>query len=274
MVAVRMAIITGRTFVDISGDFVMLVVHILLIMLMTEDAFEDFIIIGINVTIGAKVPFTLMTAGIYGKILVIVIPGGLLPVSGIMTIIARGRETGSLVIGIGRVIVVVLVAGKTGGRRIVVPGGMARQTIQPQVSAGQRKLRLAMIKRCGLPRGGIVAFCAIVAIIPGYMIRIVDVIIIVLVATPAICRRTGITVGIAVDTLQRRVRAGKRKLGLAMIENRRAPAIGGMTDGTIVVEIILRVVRVRDSIVIVLVAVPAICRSAGITVGMAVDTLQ
>ncbi|NIS47595.1 MAG: hypothetical protein GWN61_17125 [candidate division Zixibacteria bacterium] len=45
----------------------------------------------------------------------------------------------------------------------------------------------------------------------------------------AISWRTGISTGMAGDTFQQNMRAGQRKLGLAVIENHFVPVIGGMT---------------------------------------------
>ena len=115
-----MAVIASSALIDIPGDPVMLLIHVGLVVLMTENAFKDFIIIGINVTIGAKVPFALVAPGINGEIEVIVIPGGLLPVGGIMALFAVGGKSGCRVIGIGGVVIIILVAGKTCGGNIII----------------------------------------------------------------------------------------------------------------------------------------------------------
>ena len=46
----------------IAGDLAMSVIHILLIVFVTEDTFKYLIIIGINVTISTGVPSALMPA--------------------------------------------------------------------------------------------------------------------------------------------------------------------------------------------------------------------
>jgi hypothetical protein len=58
----------------------------------------------------------------------------------------------------------------------------------------------------------------------------------------------------ALDASQRGMRTGQRKLGLVMIERRRAPAVGAVADGAVLAEIVLHVVGIGDVIVIVLVA--------------------
>ncbi len=95
-------------------------VHVRLVVLMTENAFEKFIIIGINVTIGAKVPFTLVAPEINGEIEVIVIPGRLFPVVRIMTLLAAGGKAGCQVVGIGGIVIIILMAGKTGGGSVII----------------------------------------------------------------------------------------------------------------------------------------------------------
>lgn len=141
-----MAVIAGRALVDITGNTDMFRIGVGLVMLVTENAFKDFIIIRINVTIGANVPSTLVPPGINGKIEVVVIPGGLLPVGGVMALLAGSGKTCGLMIGIGGVVVIVLVAGETGGGSIIVTAGMAGDTGQYQMRACQRELGLIMVE--------------------------------------------------------------------------------------------------------------------------------
>ena len=87
---------------------------------MAENAFEYFIVVRINVTIGANVPFSLMTAGINREIEIVMIPGSLIPTAGIVTILTSGRESGGLMIGIGGIVVIILMTGKTVCRGVIV----------------------------------------------------------------------------------------------------------------------------------------------------------
>ena len=57
-----MAVVAGSALIDISRDAFVLIIHVGLIMLVAENTFEDFIIIRINVTIGAEVPYSLVPA--------------------------------------------------------------------------------------------------------------------------------------------------------------------------------------------------------------------
>jgi hypothetical protein len=70
-----MAIITRLTVKLIVAPILMLVIHFRLIVLVTENAFKNFVIRRIHVTGGAILPFAAMLAGINAEILSIVIKG-------------------------------------------------------------------------------------------------------------------------------------------------------------------------------------------------------
>lgn len=61
--------------------------------------------------IGAGLPLSLVFSGIDGEILGVMIPGGLVPVGGVMALLAIRGESRGLVVGIIGVIIIVLVTG-------------------------------------------------------------------------------------------------------------------------------------------------------------------
>ncbi len=81
-------------------------------------------------TIRTIIPFALMPSGINWKILVIVIPGGLRPVAGIMAGLTLGWKSCSHMIRISGTVIIVGVAGITIGWRSGIPIGMAIHTLQ------------------------------------------------------------------------------------------------------------------------------------------------
>jgi len=143
-----MAIITGAAQIDISRDALMFLIHFWLIMLMAEDTLKNGIIRRIDVAVGASIPLSFVFPGIDGEIQGIVIPGGLVPVRGIVAHLASCGESRRHVIGIGGIVIIILVAGIAVGGSAGVPVGMAVDTLQIQMRPGQRKLGLVVVKRC------------------------------------------------------------------------------------------------------------------------------
>jgi hypothetical protein len=204
---VGMAIVAGCALVYITRDSDMILIHVGLIVGVAENAFKDFIIIGINVTIDAKVPFALVAPGVNGEIEVIVIPGGLFPVGGIMTLLAVGGKSGGHVVGIGGVVIIILVAGETGGGSIIITAGMTGDAGQDQMRAGQRELGLIVVKIRRGPAIGGMAFGAILIIVSPHMIGIGNVIVIILVTRPTIRGSTRIPAGMAIQAIQDNMRS-------------------------------------------------------------------
>jgi len=193
-------------------------IRIRLVVLMTENTFENFIIIRINVTIGANVPSALVSSGKNRKIEVVVIPGGLFPVGGVMALFAGSGKSDGLMIGIGGVVVIVLVAGETGGGGVAVTAGVAGDTGQNHMRAGQRELGLIVVEIRRRPAIGGVALGAIVVVIAGNVVGIGYIIEIILVAGPAVGGGTGIPARMAILAVQRKVGSRQGELGLTVIE--------------------------------------------------------
>ncbi len=94
-----MAVIASLAVILVIGNLIMIVIRILLIMLVAENAFESDIVTWNNVTIGTIVPFLIVSARKNRKILAVVIPVGR-PTAGSMAHFAICRETHGLMIGI------------------------------------------------------------------------------------------------------------------------------------------------------------------------------
>jgi hypothetical protein len=57
----------------VSGDFVMFLIHVLLIMFVTVNATENRIIVRISVAVRTLIPFAFMTSGVDGEVLSVMI---------------------------------------------------------------------------------------------------------------------------------------------------------------------------------------------------------
>lgn len=112
------------TLPSVAGHFSMIIVHIRLIVLMTENALENCIIRRIDVAIGAGIPLFPMFAGIDREVLRVMVPICRRPSAGCVAALALGWEIGSLVIGVGGAVVSGLVARVAQHRRIDVATGM------------------------------------------------------------------------------------------------------------------------------------------------------
>jgi hypothetical protein len=107
--------ITGNTRVSIPPNFIMLFIHVLLVMIVTIDASEGFIIGRIGMAISTGDPCPRMFSGINRKVLPVVLPEFSRFPSGIscMAIDAGGRDGAGSVIWIDGGFVILQVAGGT-----------------------------------------------------------------------------------------------------------------------------------------------------------------
>ena len=88
-----MAIITCRAVVRISGNPLVLIVHLgLITVLMAIDATEYLVIIRVSMAVSAKRPGTGVMPGINRKILTIMIEGGGYPCNCVMARLAIGGK--------------------------------------------------------------------------------------------------------------------------------------------------------------------------------------
>lgn len=142
-------------------------------MFMTENALKNGIIRRVHVAVVAGLPLSVVFAGVNGEILVIMIPGGLVPIGSIMAFLAIGGKSCRLVVGIIGIIIIVLMTGIAIPGRAAVAVGMAIQALQADMRAGERKLSLIVIEGCRLPGSGAMAHVAFVAEIILHMVGIV-----------------------------------------------------------------------------------------------------
>lgn len=113
------------------------------------------------------------------------------PGSGGMAYSAIGVEIIGHMIRILRLIIIVRMAGKTGGRGIAVAAGVATDAIESKMCSGQRELSLAVVKCRRRPGGRGMALSAIGAEIIGDVIGILNLVIIALMAAVTLGRRPG-----------------------------------------------------------------------------------
>ena len=106
------------------------------------------------------------------------------------------------------------------------------------------------------------------------MIRIDSTIVIILMAGETLRGSTGIAACVTIVTVQYCMRAGQRELGQAMIKILRIPAVSGMAFGTIMAEIVGRMIGIVGSQIIVLMTGPAIrWRTRVLAVNMAIGAI-
>lgn len=191
-----------------------------------------------------------------------------------MALRAIGAEIVGHVVGVLDVVIVAFMTGETVCRRIVITVGVAKYAIQTDVRACQRKLCLAMIERNRGPSGRRMALRAIRAEVVGHVIRIIDVVVIVLVAGEAIGRDILVPPCVAGDAFQRKMRAGERELCLRMIETGWYPGGSRMAYSAVGAEIVGDMIRILDIIIVVLVAGEAVGRDVLVSACMAGDAVE
>lgn len=129
---------------------------------------------------------------------------------------------------------------------------MAFITVKVNMRPGQRKLSVVVVERGRFPGCGRMTIRAVMIEIVLDMIRIGNTFEIGLMAGVAVCRCVVVTIGMARQARRRAVSAGQRELRLVVIERRRRPGRRAMTEQAIMVEVILNMAGVRDSVEIAL----------------------
>ncbi|RMH64410.1 MAG: hypothetical protein D6677_04960 [Calditrichaeota bacterium] len=241
---------------------------------MAVDAFKLLVVVTVYMAVAACIPFVFMLPGIDGEILAVVIERSAFPIIRVMAVIAGGWETGGRVIGIGCAVIIGLVAGHAFRGCIAVTVAMARGAILLLMGAGEREVGIVMIKISRRPLCGVMTGGAIVTEIVAYMVGVLHTIKITAMATPAIGGRVGVAVAVAVDTVDGSMGAGKREIGVGVIEVSRRPLCGVMTGGAIMTEIVGGMVRIVRIVKVAAMATPAIGRRVAVTVAVAVDAVD
>ncbi len=224
--------------------------------------------------VGASIPLSFVFPGIDGEIQGIVVPGGLVPIGGIVAHLASCGESRRRVIGISGIVIIILVAGIAIRGSAGVAVGMAVDTLQIQMRAGEGELGLAVIKCRGRPTVGVVADGAVVAEVVLHVVGVAHRVEIILVAGETIRWRSGVAAGVAVDAVKRNVRSRQRKLGLVVVKRRGRPTVGAVADSAVVAEVILHMVGVAHRVEIILVAGETIRWRSGVAVSVAVDAIE
>ena len=187
-----MTFITRLAVVLVARLVAMLVVHFGLIMLVTKNAFEHFVIRRIHVAGGAALPLATVLAGINAEILAIVIECCRPPRIQRVASRAVTREIQRHVIRIRRPLKIRLMAGiaihRRAGVAIIDVALIARRR---HMRAEQRKARFAMIERRRLPRIRRVTGSTSMRKIRRNVIRISRVLKIALMTRETIHRRAG-----------------------------------------------------------------------------------
>ncbi len=178
------------------------------VMLMAVDAFEHREVAEIDMAIGTGAPTPPMRPRIDWEILSIVNPGGWNPGGSCMAGLALERESNLAVAGICRTLVIRLMAAVTVGGSVIVTGYMALLACRRQMSAGQRKLSVAVVKCSRIPGRCRMALAANMAKVILHMIRIYYAVEIRLMAGVTVCRRVLVPIGMAGDTGKRNMRTG------------------------------------------------------------------
>jgi hypothetical protein len=153
-----MAVVTRLAVVLIILPVPMFVIHLCLIVLVTQNALEDFVIRRIHVASRARLPLAAMLAGVNAEVLAVVIERRRRPRIHRMAGSAIMREIQRHVIGIRGPLKIRLMAGEAIRRRageaiVYVAPCTSRSRMRPE----QRKARFVMIEGRGFPRARRVA---------------------------------------------------------------------------------------------------------------------
>ncbi len=225
-------------------------------------------------TFPAGVPRSSMCSGIYREILIVMIPVGIAPAAGIMTVLALSREIGCGMIGIIGLIVIGFVARVAVGWSIGVSIAMAGNAAYSHVSSGQRELRLRMIKGGLIPCRSIMTGCAVVVKIILHVIWIGGAVKVSLVARVAVGWSVGVSIAMAGNAAYSHVSSCQRELGLRMIKGGLIPCCSVMTGCAVVVKVILHMIWIGGAVKVSLMAGVTIRRCAGITCAVAGYTIH
>jgi hypothetical protein len=260
-----MAVVTRLAVVLIVLPVPMLVIHLCLIVLVAQNALENFVVRRIHVARRTRLPFAAMLAGINAEVLAVVIERRRRPrIHGVASG-AIVRKIQRHVIGVRRPLEIRLMAGEAihrrAGKAIV---HVALRASRRRVRAEQRKARFVMIESRRLPGARRVAARAGLRKIRRDVIRIRRALKIALMAGEAVRRRAGeAIVHVTQIACYGEMRAGERKLRAVVIEVRRQPGVNRMARQAIVRKIAGNVVRIRRSLKIRLVTGETIFRCAG-----------
>ena len=164
------------------------------------------------------------------------------------------------VVGVVDLLVILLMTRPAIGRRaFVLAADVTGDTAHRNVRSGEREIRTGMIEGGRFPRGRSMTVRAVMTELILHVIGIVHLLVISLMARPAI--RGGSfkdPAHVTGDTTHRYMRSGEREVRSGVIEGGRFPSCRTVTVRAVVTELILHVIRVVHVLVILLMARPAI----------------
>ena len=167
------------------------------------------------------------------------------------------------VIGIGGPGKVRLVTAETVGGGVHIPLIVAGNTVQGNMRPGEREVRIIMVEVRIIPISGVVTIQTIVAEVIGHVVGIVCIFKIDLMAAVAVVRGIGIALIVAVDTIDRDMRAGQRKIGQIMVEVGRLPGVFAVADRAFGGKTVGHMVRITGVVEVGLMAADAVTRQTG-----------
>lgn len=191
-----MAFVAGGTEILIIIFLRVFVVHVSLIVLVTQNALKDCVVCRLNMAGGAIIPpDSSMRARCDREILRVMIPVCGCPPIGRMTGLAGVREIGRRMVRIRGSIIVSLVARKAGRWGTAIRSRMTGDTGRGDVLARQREGRGVVVKCRRQPSSRGVAGCAVVVEIVRYVIGVDHALKVSLMAGIAVGRRANISRG-------------------------------------------------------------------------------
>ena len=258
-----MALVTGSAVVFIVAHFLVMLVRVLPVVFVAVNAGKNRIIVGIRVAIGTTAPSVTMRPTIDGEPAPIVVKVGIVPIVGVVAAFAVVGEAGGGVVRVTCVVVIIIVAKVTVGRRIIEAVRMTLGAVHLPVGAGKREAGGVVLKGRRRPGVSVVTDGAVVVELPGGVVGVGDAIVICFV-TAETGRRvaTILPADMALFAVYHPVRANELEGGGIVVKRGRRPNDGGMADGAVVVELPGGVIRVGDAVEIGFVATEASRRVA------------
>lgn len=183
-----MTVQARRTLPYVTGASLVIVRHISLVVLVTENAFKDRIVGSIDMTVITIIPFLPMFARIDREVLRIVVPVSRSPRCRRVTGLAICREVSRGMIRTGGGIIGALMARETQRRGRYITSRVASNTHESDVSARQGEIGRAVVETRRRPRRRRVTFSAQVRETVGNVIGISHRGKVALVAAITVCR--------------------------------------------------------------------------------------
>lgn len=146
--------------------------------LVTVDTTEVGVVRLVHMTVGAIVPRLAVLSGIDREVCAVMIEGGIVPVTSIVTVDAVRTETGLTVIGgVGAVVIVEMTRHAPGRCTLIITVDVALCAIETAMALVEREE--TMVETAVTPGTGIVTFCAVCREAGVYMVRCVGCLVVI-----------------------------------------------------------------------------------------------